>query len=90
MADEKYRIILHGYIPGKGEHYVEEAFAKLFKISHEQAKEYFKATPKTITEDLSKEQTDHYMQEMKKIGVKCEAEDMRVNYDLSGLSLEPK
>ena len=35
--EERYRVILNGYGEGKGEYYIEEDFAKLFKMTREQA-----------------------------------------------------
>jgi len=39
MSDEHYKVVLKGYTSSKGEHYIEEDLAKLFKISPEKAKE---------------------------------------------------
>lgn len=48
MSDEVYSVILKGYQAGKGEYYVEEDFAKLFKITPEKANQYKKAIDKTV------------------------------------------
>lgn len=86
MAEGQYRVILKGYGEGKGEYYIEEDFAKLFKISREKAKELFAQTPLTIKENLSTEQAERYESAIKNTGARCEIEDMR--FDLGGLSME--
>ncbi|PCJ46798.1 MAG: hypothetical protein COA74_12925 [Gammaproteobacteria bacterium] len=86
MSQEAYRIILKGYKAGKGEYYIEESFATLFKITQKEARDYFKETPKTLKENLTLEQAEQYEADIKSAGADCEVEDMRFN--LSGLSLE--
>lgn len=85
MAEEQYRVILKGYGEGKGEYYIEEDFAKLFKISREKAKELFEQAPLTIKKNLSAEQAQRYESAIKNTGAKCEIENMK--FDLGGLSL---
>lgn len=70
----------------KGEYYIEVGFAKLFKISYEEAKELFKNVPTTIKDGLPIDQAKQYKEEIEKIGAKCEIDDMR--YDFSGLSID--
>ena len=86
MAEELYRVVLTGYGTGKGEHYIEADFAKLFKITHEQAKQVLKETPKTLKETLTLEMASKYKQAIDGTGAKCEIENMR--YDTSKFTLE--
>ena len=86
MAEDKFRIVLKGYNSDKGEYYVEEDFAKLFKITQKQAHKVLQDTPKTIKENLTKQQAEKYLGAIEKCGVKCEMENMKYNFN--GLSLE--
>lgn len=86
MAEELYRVILQGYGDGKGEFYIEEDFAKLFKISREKAKELLSGEPMTIKENLPEEAAKRYEAAIKNTGARCEIENMK--FDLGGLSLE--
>jgi ribosomal protein L7/L12 len=86
MAGEKFKVILKGYGEGKGEFYIEEDFAQLFKITREKAKELLTGAPVTIKKDLSAEDAARYEAAIRKIGARCEIENMKFN--LSGLSLE--
>lgn len=86
MTEEQYRVILNGYSTGKGEYYIEEDFAKIFKITHEKAKKLFNSSPTIIKENLSFEQAGRYKKSIEKTGAVCEVESMK--YNLSGLSLE--
>ncbi len=86
VEEEKFRVILKGYGSDKGEYYIEQEFAALFKIPQEKAKALFKAVPKTIKEDMTKDQAKKYKAAIEKTGAKCEIESTR--FDLSGLSLE--
>jgi hypothetical protein len=86
MSEDQYRVILKGYSPGKGEYFIELEFAKLFKITPEKAKELFKSSPKTIKENLPREQAEKYKKAIEQIGALCELENMK--FDTSGLSLE--
>ena len=86
MAEDKYRVIIKGYSSDKGEYYVEEDFAKLFKINQQQAHKILKQSPKTIKENLTKQQAEKYVSAIENCGVKCEMENMK--YNLGGLSLE--
>jgi ribosomal protein L7/L12 len=86
MAEEQYKVILKGYGEGKGEFYIEEDFAKLFKISREKAKELLSGEPLTIKQNISEAEARRYEAAIKQIGAKCEIENMK--FDLSGLSLE--
>ncbi|HEY3488185.1 MAG TPA: ribosomal protein L7/L12 [Gammaproteobacteria bacterium] len=86
MSEELYRVILKGYKSGKGEHYVEQDFAKLCKLTPEKAKELLKAGPKKIKENLSKEEAEKFKAAIEKTGAACEIESMK--FDFSGLSLQ--
>ncbi len=86
MTEEQFRIVLKGYSTGKGEYYIEEDFAKLFKITPEKAKELFKSSPTILKENLSFEQANRYKNSIEKTSASCEVESMK--YNLSGLSLE--
>ena len=86
MSDNNYSVILKGYSKDQGEYYIEEAFAKLFKVSPEKARELLQSAPKTIKENLSKEQAEKYQQAIKSTGALCEVENM--SFDTGGLSLE--
>ncbi len=86
MSDEHYKVVLKGYTAGKGEHYIEEDLAKLFKISHEKAKELLCSAPKIIKENLSLDDAKKYKDAIDKTGAECDVDDM--NYDFSGLSIE--
>ncbi|MCH8106669.1 MAG: ribosomal protein L7/L12 [Proteobacteria bacterium] len=86
MAEDQYRIVLTGYSTSKGEYYIEEDFAKLFKISLERAKEMFQTSPTLIKHDLSLDQANKYKNSIEKTGAICEIESMKYNF--SGLSLE--
>ncbi len=86
MAEEQYRIILKGYLAGKGEYYIEQDFAKLCKITPEKAKELFNASPTIIKENLSSEQASQYKKTLEATGAICEIESMK--FDFSGLTLE--
>ncbi len=83
---ESYRVILTGYGSGKGEHYIEADFAKLFKITLDQAKQVLKEVPKSLKENLSLEVATKYKEAIDKTGAKCDLENMR--YDTSKFSLE--
>ncbi len=86
MADELYTVILKGYGEGKGEYYIEEDFAKLFKITREKSRELLTGAPMTIKENLTAEAASRYEEAIKNTGAKCEIENMK--FDLGGLSLE--
>ena len=86
MADDVYKVILKGYAAGKGEYYIEEDFAKLFKISREKAKELFAQVPVTLKQNISEAEAQRYQDALKHIGAKCEIENTR--FDLGGLTLE--
>ena len=86
MAEDLYRVILKGYGTDKGEYYIEEDFAKLFKISTAKAKEILSASPKTLKENLTLEKANQYKEAIEKVGANCEIENMK--YNLGGLSLE--
>jgi len=86
MSEDLYKVNLKGYSPGKGEYYVEEAFAKLFKIKQEKARELLSSAPTVIKENISLEQANKYQAAIEETGASCEIESM--NYDLGGLSLE--
>lgn len=86
MSEEKFRVIVKGYEGGKGEYFIEEDFAKLFKITQKQAHKVLQEAPKTIKENLTKEQAEKYVSAIENCGVKCEMENMKYNF--SGLSLE--
>jgi len=86
MVEESYRVILTGYGSGKGEHYIEEAFAKLFKITLDQAKQVLKEVPKTLKENLTLDVANKYKAAIDNTGAKCDIENMR--YDTSKFSLE--
>lgn len=86
MAEELYRVILKGYGDGKGEYYIEEDFAKLFKITREKAKELLTGEPMTIKKNIPEEDAKRYEAAIKKTGALCEIENMKFNLD--GLSLE--
>ena len=86
MAEELYRIILKGYSSGKGEYYIEQNIANLFKITPEKAKELFSSSPTIIKENLPLEKASQYKNSIEKTGALCEVESMK--YNLSGLSLE--
>ena len=86
MSEDLFRVILKGYTSGKGEYFIELEFAKLFKITPEKAKELLKSSPKTIKENLSREQAEKYKRAIEHAGALCELENMR--FDTSGLSLE--
>lgn len=86
MAEDLYRVILKGYGPGKGEYYIEEGFAGLFKIPREKARELFTGAPVTIKENITKSQAEKYQLAIKNVGATCEIENMK--FDLGGLSLE--
>lgn len=86
MQQEQYRVILKGYKSGKGEYYIEEDFGKLLDITQKEARSYFAETPKTLKQDLSREDAEQFKNNINDIGADCEVEDMR--FDLSGLSLE--
>jgi ribosomal protein L7/L12 len=86
MAEELYKVILKGYKTGKGEHYVEQDFAKLCKLTPEKAKALLKAAPKKIKENLSKEEAEKFKEAIEKTGAACEIESMK--YNLDGLSLQ--
>lgn len=86
MAEELFRVILKGYAPGKGEYYIEEDLAKLFKITAQKAREILQSAPFTIKENLPVAQAEKYEAAIKKTGARCEIENMK--FDLGGLSLE--
>lgn len=86
MSDDLYRVIVNGYSSGKGEYYVEQEFARLFKITTEKSRKILHASPKTIKENLTLEKANQYKSMIEKIGVICELENMKFN--LSGLTLE--
>ena len=87
MSQELYRVILTGYGDRqKGEHYIEEAFAKLFKIQQAKARQLLKSAPTTLKENLPAVQADLYKEAIAKTGAACDVENMK--YNLSGLSLE--
>lgn len=86
MVEEMYRVILTGYGTGKGEHFIEADFAKLFKITHEQARQVFKETPRILKEQLTQELADKYKAAIEDTGAKCEIENMR--FDTSKFTLE--
>lgn len=87
MSNITYRIILEGYLPGKGEFYIEEDFAKVAQIPLEKARALFKSCPVKLTEGLSEADTEKYIAIMKKVGAKCAKEDMRNSFDLDHLSV---
>ena len=86
MEEEQFRIILKGYGKDKGEYYIEEDFARLFKVSREKARELLDAAPLTIKENLSADAAKRYEAAIKNTGAMCEVENMK--FDLAGLSLE--
>ena len=86
MSEELYRVVLKGYSTGKGEYYIEEEFANLFKITHEKAKELFSSLPTTIKDSISLEQANQYKGAIDKTGAVCDVESMKYNFN--GLSLE--
>ena len=86
MSEELYNIILKGYSADKGEHYIEEDFARLFNIEHEKVKKLFGVLPTAIKENLTLEQANQYKDAIDKTGAVCEVESMK--YDFTGLSLE--
>ena len=86
MSGIKYKVVIKGYGSDKGEYYIEEDFAKLFKISHNRAKELIRSAPAILKEGLSKEEAERYANAIRKTGVKCDIDDMR--FDFSGLSIE--
>lgn len=86
MTDQQYKVILEGYGAGKGEYYIEQDLAKLFKISAEQAKKLLQSAPKTIKSNLPIAQAEKYEQAIKAAGAKCSVESMQFNLD--GLSLQ--
>ena len=86
MAEEVYKVILKGYSADKGEHYIEEDFANLFKIDRDKARKLFSSLPNTIRENLSLDEANQYKKAIEKTGAICEVESMK--YNLSGLSLK--
>jgi len=86
MSEELYRVIVKGYQSGKGEYYVEQDFAKLSKITPEKAKALLQAGPKTVKENVSREEAEKLKAAIEKTGAACEIESMK--FDLSGLSLQ--
>jgi ribosomal protein L7/L12 len=86
MAEELFKVILKGYKSGKGEHYVEQDFAKLCKMTPEKARELLKAAPKKIKENLTKEEAERFKEAIEKTGAACEIESMKYNF--GGLSLQ--
>lgn len=86
MSEELYRVVLAGYKSGKGEYYIEQDLADLFKITREKARELLQAAPKMIKENLSLEEATKYKEAIEKTGAGCEVENMKFN--LGGLSLE--
>ena len=84
--EEKFKIIVKGYLPDKGEYYVEKDFAKQFKITEEKAKHILRSAPNVIKKDLCKDEAEKFVLAIRKLGVDCEVESMR--FDFSGLSLE--
>lgn len=86
MSDEVYSVVLKGYQTGKGEYYVEEDFAKLFKITPEKAKKLLNSAPKVIKENLSLEKANQYKKAIDQTGARCEVENTKFN--TGELSLE--
>ncbi|HEX5055843.1 MAG TPA: ribosomal protein L7/L12 [Gammaproteobacteria bacterium] len=86
MAEELFRVILKGYKPGKGEHYVEQDFARLCKLTPEKAKTLLQSAPKKIKENLSKKEAEKFKAAIEQTGAACEIESMK--YDFDGLSLQ--
>ena len=84
--EERYRVILNGYGEAKGEYYIEEDFAKLFKMTREQANALLEKSPTPIKENLSIQQANQYKEAIDNTGARCEVESMQFN--TSGLSLE--
>lgn len=86
MSEDLFKVVLEGYKSGKGEFYIEQDLAGLFKISREKARELLLAAPKTIKENLSLEEATKYKDAIEKTGAACNIENMKFN--LGGLSLE--
>jgi ribosomal protein L7/L12 len=86
MAEELFKVILKGYKNGKGEHYVEQDFARLCKMTPEKARELLKAAPKKIKENLSRAEAEKFKETIDQTGAVCEIESMK--YDFGGLSLQ--
>ncbi|MFW2374288.1 MAG: ribosomal protein L7/L12 [Gammaproteobacteria bacterium] len=86
MSDDDYSVVLKGYQAGKGEYYVEEAFAKLFKITADKAKQLLNSAPTVIKENLPLEKANQYKKAIDQTGASCEVENTKFN--TGGLSLE--
>ena len=86
MDEAKFQVVLNGYGAGKGEYYIEKAFAELFKIPHEKVKVLFKSLPKILKENITKAEAEKYKKAIDKTGAVCEVVDNR--FDFSGLSIE--
>ena len=86
MSEELYRVVLTGYGTGKGEYYVEDNVATLFKTTQEKARKLLKDAPTTIKENLSVDQANKYKAAIEKTGATCDVENMK--YNISELSIK--
>lgn len=86
MDEAKFQVVLKGYGSGKGEYYIEKAFAELFKTSQEKVKVLFKSLPKILKENITQAEAEKYKKAIDKTGAVCEVVDNR--FDFSGLSIE--
>ena len=85
MSDERYRIVLTGYSSEKGEFYVEQDIAKLFKTTPERARQLLKRAPTKLKENLPVDEANRYRVAIERTGATCDVENMR--YNISGLSI---
>jgi hypothetical protein len=96
MSEGLYKVVIKGYyhvdITGykthKGEYYIEKDFAELCHITREKARQLIQSSPKTIKENLTIEEANHYRDKIEKAGVSCEIQDM--DSKPSELSLAPE
>lgn len=84
MDEAKFSVVLKGYGSAKGEYYIEQDFAEMFKLAPEKVKKLFKNAPRVLKENMSQGEAEKFKKAIDRTGATSEVVDKRFDFgDLS-------